>query len=96
MLSWMEREYPLVPKGSGYEGYRGGGVCLFLHVFNLHADVLESFGHDDLSDVRLVDFLVVESVLALEDVPERLAGVVEVRLGVGESELVVHAVGRVG
>jgi len=66
------------------------------HVFDPDFDVLESFGHDDLPDVRLVDFLVVESVFALEYVAEGLAGVVEVGLGVGESELVEHAVGRFG
>lgn len=65
-------------------------------VFNLDADVFVPFLDDDLADVRLVDFLVVEAVFLLEDVLRWLDGVVVVGVPPGESELVVDAVGRFG
>ncbi len=49
-----------------------------LHVFDFDFDVFMSSLDDILVDVCFVDFIVVETVLFLQDVSEGFAGVVEV------------------
>lgn len=65
-------------------------------MFNSYLDVFLTLLNYLLPDMRLIDFLVIESILLLKDVSKRFAWIVEIRQLVAESKLIVNLVGRLG
>lgn len=63
-------------------------------MFNSYLDVFLTLLNYLLSDMRLIDFLVIESVFLLKDISKRFAWIVEIRQLVTEAELVVNLIRR--